>query len=98
MLRDAIISFIFLLKTFFDDSLVTHIPGVCFVLAAIVLVYYFRRIKNADTPFPDKAIMSAKCRKRLYSPLVKIGQVILVGLFILNFTSLDREIVYRLEQ
>ncbi len=79
-------------------SLATHIPGFCFAVVAIVFIYYIRLLRKEGYESPNKMVASAKCRKNLNSPLVKIGQIMLIGLFILNVTSLDGEVVNRLKQ
>lgn len=79
-------------------SFATHIHGFCFAVVAIVFIYYIWRLRKEGYEFPNKIVASAQCRKISNSPLVKIGQIMFIGIFILGFTSLDGEVVNRLKQ
>ncbi len=77
------------------NSMISYFPGLYFAMAFLVLVWL---AKQGTFAAPNQPELVLKAKERLESPISKFGQLVLVLSFILGFTNIDSDIVYRLKQ
>ncbi len=76
-------------------SLVLHIPKLCFAVTMLIFVRTIYRHYRKDSVIFEKEKLNKQVRYRFNSPIVKVGQALIVLSFLGGFISVNNELLAR---